>query len=109
MKWEYSEPAGKLFLLDGRFAWFYSRGDSQVQRISAKELDDLRLAAALSAGPHATGKGIEQPDAGAICRRPLHAHRPAQGTGKASGAVGSHGDCGWNDYPASRSKSLTAR
>ena len=42
MKWEYSEPAGKLFLLDGRFAWFYSRGDSQVQRISAKELDDLR-------------------------------------------------------------------
>jgi len=42
MKWEYSEPAGKLFLLDGTFAWFYSRGDSQVQRISAKELDDLR-------------------------------------------------------------------
>ncbi len=42
MKWEYSSPAGKLFLLDGRFAWFYSRGDSQVQRISAKELDDLR-------------------------------------------------------------------
>jgi outer membrane lipoprotein carrier protein len=42
MKWEYSSPAGKLFLLDGRFAWFYSRGDSQVQRIAAKELDDLR-------------------------------------------------------------------
>jgi outer membrane lipoprotein carrier protein len=42
MKWEYSSPAGKLFLLDGRFAWFYSRGDSQVQRISARELDDLR-------------------------------------------------------------------
>jgi outer membrane lipoprotein carrier protein len=42
MKWEYSSPAGKLFLLDGKFAWFYSRGDSQVQRIPAKELDDLR-------------------------------------------------------------------
>jgi outer membrane lipoprotein carrier protein len=42
MKWEYSAPAGKLFLLDGRFAWFYSRGDSQVQRVPAKELDDLR-------------------------------------------------------------------
>jgi outer membrane lipoprotein carrier protein len=42
MKWEYSEPAGKLFLLDGKYAWFYSRGDSQVQRIPAKELDDLR-------------------------------------------------------------------
>jgi outer membrane lipoprotein carrier protein len=42
MKWEYSTPAGKLFLLDGQSAWFYSRGDSQVQRIPAKELDDLR-------------------------------------------------------------------
>jgi outer membrane lipoprotein carrier protein len=42
MKWEYSSPAGKLFLLDGTYAWFYSRGDSQVQRIHARELDDLR-------------------------------------------------------------------
>jgi len=42
MKWEYSSPAGKLFVIDGKFAWFYSRGDSQVQRIPAKELDDLR-------------------------------------------------------------------
>jgi outer membrane lipoprotein carrier protein len=42
MRWEYSSPAGKLFLLDGKYAWFYARGDSQVQRIPAKELDDLR-------------------------------------------------------------------
>jgi outer membrane lipoprotein carrier protein len=42
MKWEYSNPAGKLFLLDGKYAWFYARGDSQVQRIPSKELDDLR-------------------------------------------------------------------
>jgi outer membrane lipoprotein carrier protein len=42
MKWEYSEPAGKLFLLDGTYAWFYSQGDSQVQRILAKQLNDLR-------------------------------------------------------------------
>ena len=42
MKWEYSSPAGKLFLLDGKYAWFYTRGDPQVQRIPAKELDDLR-------------------------------------------------------------------
>jgi outer membrane lipoprotein carrier protein len=42
MKWEYSSPAGKLFLLDGKYAWFYSAGDSQVQRIPARELDDLR-------------------------------------------------------------------
>ena len=42
MKWEYSSPAGKLFLLDGKYAWFYTLGDPQVQRIPAKQLDDLR-------------------------------------------------------------------
>jgi len=42
MKWEYSEPAGKYFLLDTTFAWFYSPGDSQVQRLRSKDLDDLR-------------------------------------------------------------------
>ena len=42
MRWDYSNPAGKLFLLDGKYAWFYSKGDQQVQRIAAKELDDLR-------------------------------------------------------------------
>ncbi|HEY1159486.1 MAG TPA: outer membrane lipoprotein carrier protein LolA [Terracidiphilus sp.] len=42
MKWEYSAPLGKLFLLDGKYSWFYSPGDPQVQRLSARELDDLR-------------------------------------------------------------------
>ena len=42
MRWDYSNPAGKLFLLDGKYAYFYTKGDPQVQRIAAKELDDLR-------------------------------------------------------------------
>jgi outer membrane lipoprotein carrier protein len=42
MRWDYSQPAGKLFLLDGASAWFYAKGDPQVQRIPAKKLDDLR-------------------------------------------------------------------
>ena len=42
MRWDYTAPAGKLFLIDGKFAWFYVRGTTQVQRIPAKELDDLR-------------------------------------------------------------------
>ena len=42
MRWDYSSPVGKLFLLDGKHAWFYSPGEPQVQRIQAKELDDLR-------------------------------------------------------------------
>jgi outer membrane lipoprotein carrier protein len=42
MKWAYSSPAGKIFLLDGKYAWFYTEGDVRVQRTSAKKLDDLR-------------------------------------------------------------------
>lgn len=42
MRWDYSSPAGKVFLLDGKYAWFYTHGDAQVQRIEAKKLDDLR-------------------------------------------------------------------
>lgn len=42
MRWSYDEPEGKLFVLDGKFAWFYSPGDAQAQRTPASKLDDLR-------------------------------------------------------------------
>ena len=42
MRWDYSSPAGKVFLLDGKYAWSYTPGSAQVQRIPAKKLDDLR-------------------------------------------------------------------
>lgn len=42
MRWSYDQPEGKLFVLDGKFAWFYTPGDAQAQRIPAKQLDDLR-------------------------------------------------------------------
>ena len=42
MRWSYDSPAGKLFVLDGKFAYFYTPGDAQAQRIPAKQLDDLR-------------------------------------------------------------------
>jgi outer membrane lipoprotein carrier protein len=42
MRWSYAVPAGKVFVLDGKFAWFYTPGDPQVTRVPAKELDDLR-------------------------------------------------------------------
>jgi len=42
MHWSYANPPGKIFLLDGKYAWFYSPGDAQVERISAAQLDDLR-------------------------------------------------------------------
>jgi outer membrane lipoprotein carrier protein len=42
MRWSYDTPVGKVFVLDGKFAWFYTPGDPQAQKIPAKQLDDLR-------------------------------------------------------------------
>jgi outer membrane lipoprotein carrier protein len=42
MHWSYDKPAGKVFVLDGKYAWFYSPGDAQVERVPAAQLDDLR-------------------------------------------------------------------
>jgi outer membrane lipoprotein carrier protein len=42
MRWDYASTPGKVFLIDGKYAWFYAPGDAQVQRIPAKQLDDLR-------------------------------------------------------------------
>jgi outer membrane lipoprotein carrier protein len=42
MRWAYDQPPGKVFVLDGHYAWFYTPGDAQVSRTPAKQLDDLR-------------------------------------------------------------------
>src|SRR5258708_29919119 len=42
MRWEYRSPKEKLFLSDGKDAWFYLPGDRQERRTSVKKLDDLR-------------------------------------------------------------------
>ena len=42
MRWSYDSPAGKVFVLDGKFAWFYTPGDPQAQRMPARQMDDLR-------------------------------------------------------------------
>jgi outer membrane lipoprotein carrier protein len=42
MRWEYRTPREKLFLSDGKDAWFYLPGERQVRRTSVKKLDDLR-------------------------------------------------------------------
>lgn len=42
MRWEYRSPREKLFLSDGKDAWFYVPDDRQVRRTPARQLDDLR-------------------------------------------------------------------
>ena len=50
MRWEYRSPKEKLFLSDGKDAWFYIPGERQVRRTSVKKLDDLRSPLALLLG-----------------------------------------------------------
>jgi len=42
MRWEYRSPRDKLFLSDGRNAWFYVPGERQVRRTAVRKLDDLQ-------------------------------------------------------------------
>ncbi len=42
MRWDYTEPRPKLFLVDGKTAWFYVPGENQVRQMPVKQLDDLR-------------------------------------------------------------------
>lgn len=42
MKWSYTDPAGKLFVIDGKDGYAYTPGDAQAERYPAKQLSDFR-------------------------------------------------------------------
>ncbi len=42
MRWEYRSPKEKLFVSDGKDAWFYVPGDQQARKSDARKLDDVR-------------------------------------------------------------------
>ncbi len=42
MRWEYRQPREKLFVTDGKTAWFYLPLERQVRRAPVNKLDDLR-------------------------------------------------------------------
>jgi outer membrane lipoprotein carrier protein len=42
MLWEYREPQPKVFVTDGKLAWFYVPGERQARKAAVKKLDDLR-------------------------------------------------------------------
>lgn len=42
MRWEYRQPREKLFLTDGKTAWFYVPSERQARKASLKKIDDLR-------------------------------------------------------------------
>lgn len=42
MRWDYETPRKKIFVTDGKTAWFYVPGERQARRTALKKLDDLR-------------------------------------------------------------------
>ena len=42
MRWEYRSPRAKLFVSDGKDAWFDVPDDRQARKTSAKKLEDIR-------------------------------------------------------------------
>ncbi|MGI9104085.1 MAG: outer membrane lipoprotein chaperone LolA [Terriglobales bacterium] len=42
MRWDYRQPRPKLFLSDGRSAWFYVPGEQQARKAPIKKLEDFR-------------------------------------------------------------------
>jgi outer membrane lipoprotein carrier protein len=50
MRWEYAKPEKKVFLVDGKTAWFYVPADHTVTRVPAKKSTDWRTPLALLAG-----------------------------------------------------------
>ncbi len=58
MRWTYSDPAGKLFVLDGKDGYFYTPGQAEVQKVPAAKLDDLRSPLAFLLGHAALAKQL---------------------------------------------------
>jgi hypothetical protein len=52
-------PVGKIFILDGKFGWFYTPGDNQAARIPAKKLDDLRSPLRFPSRPYPASKELD--------------------------------------------------
>ncbi len=42
MRWEYAEPRKKLFVSDGKTAWFYVPGEQQARKAPVSKIDDIR-------------------------------------------------------------------
>lgn len=59
MRWEYRSPREKLFVSDGKDAWFYVPEDRQARRTSARKLDDIRSPLAFLLGKSKLEKELQ--------------------------------------------------
>jgi outer membrane lipoprotein carrier protein len=42
MRWQYTSPAGKLFISDGKYIYLYTPNSNRVERSRVKESEDMR-------------------------------------------------------------------
>jgi outer membrane lipoprotein carrier protein len=59
MRWEYRSPREKLFVSDGRDAWFYIPDDRQARKTDARKLDDVRSPLAFLLGKSKLEKELQ--------------------------------------------------
>jgi outer membrane lipoprotein carrier protein len=59
MRWEYRSPREKLFVSDGKDAWFYVPDDRQARRTDARKLDDVRSPLAFLLGKSKLEKELQ--------------------------------------------------
>lgn len=50
MRWDYINPAGKLFISDGKRVFLYTAGDNRVEKIPLKDTEDMRAPLAFLLG-----------------------------------------------------------
>jgi outer membrane lipoprotein carrier protein len=50
MRWQYTAPAGKLFISDGKFIYSYTPQDNRAEKMKLKETDDMRAPLAFLLG-----------------------------------------------------------
>jgi outer membrane lipoprotein carrier protein len=50
MRWDYSQPKGKLFLSDGKYLWLYTPADNEAHKMKFQESEDMRAPLAFLLG-----------------------------------------------------------
>jgi outer membrane lipoprotein carrier protein len=50
MRWDYTRPAGKVFVSDGKWMWLYTPASNRVEKMKLKETDDMRAPLAFLLG-----------------------------------------------------------
>jgi outer membrane lipoprotein carrier protein len=70
MRWQYTEPKGKLFVSDGKSVYFYSPDTNRAEKMKLKETEDMRAPMAFLLGrldfDKDFGRYLARPEGGSV-------------------------------------------